>query len=145
MQKSDSSTTDGRLCLSGASARNAGSLARRWGIEGSSAFSFLHGASLLEDLVECAVCASFENCKFDNNAIFDHQWVSSEISTADYIHLNVTGQANLAALSTLRATGGSHLHGAHGPRPAAARGHVSRRADLGPSARGPIKRVRTSA
>ena len=45
------------------------------------------------------VCASFGNCKFDNNAIFDHQWVSSEISTVDYIHPNVTGQANLAALT----------------------------------------------
>jgi lysophospholipase L1-like esterase len=39
------------------------------------------------------------NCKFDNNAIFNFQFVLSQVSTWDYFHPNKTGQNALAATS----------------------------------------------
>ena len=39
------------------------------------------------------------NCAFDNNAVFNFQFVLSQVSTWDYFHPNSTGQAALAQTS----------------------------------------------
>jgi len=39
------------------------------------------------------------NCKFDGNAIFNYQFVLSQVSTWDYFHPNKSGQAVLASVS----------------------------------------------
>lgn len=45
-------------------------------------------------------CAGYgANCKFDNNAIFNYQFVLSQVSTWDYFHPNASGQAVLASTS----------------------------------------------
>jgi lysophospholipase L1-like esterase len=45
------------------------------------------------------VCAEVAKCKFDGNAVFDHQWTPSEISTIDYFHPSSAGQATIASLT----------------------------------------------
>jgi hypothetical protein len=45
----------------------------------------------------------FIHCRFDGNAAFDIQFVPSEVSTRDYFHPSLSGQA-LAAAVTWRAT-----------------------------------------
>lgn len=45
-------------------------------------------------------CAAYgPNCKFDNNAIFNYQFVISQVSGWDYFHPNREGQRVLAAVS----------------------------------------------
>lgn len=39
------------------------------------------------------------NCKFDNNAIFNYQFVLSQVSSWDYFHPNTSGQQVLASVS----------------------------------------------
>jgi lysophospholipase L1-like esterase len=39
------------------------------------------------------------NCKFDGNAVFNYQFVLSQVSTWDYFHPNTTGQAVLASVT----------------------------------------------
>ena len=39
------------------------------------------------------------NCKFDNNAIFNYQFVLSQVSSWDYFHPNEAGQKVLASVS----------------------------------------------
>ena len=43
------------------------------------------------------VCAQFVNCKWDNLATFNYQFAASDVSTIDYFHPSVAGQAHLAA------------------------------------------------
>jgi lysophospholipase L1-like esterase len=43
------------------------------------------------------ICAQYANCKFDGNAVFNYQFVLSQVSTWDYFHPNKTGQAALAS------------------------------------------------
>ena len=42
-------------------------------------------------------CARFIHCRFDGNAAFDLQFVRSDVSTRDYFHPSVSGQARAAA------------------------------------------------
>jgi lysophospholipase L1-like esterase len=42
------------------------------------------------------VCATFAQCRFDNNKAFNYQFATSDISTVDYFHPSRTGQATLA-------------------------------------------------
>jgi hypothetical protein len=42
-------------------------------------------------------CAEFIHCRFDGNAAFNIQFVPSEVSTRDYFHPSVSGQARAAA------------------------------------------------
>jgi hypothetical protein len=42
------------------------------------------------------VCAAHAHCKFDDNAVFNYQFVLSQVSTCDYFHPNAAGQAQLA-------------------------------------------------
>jgi lysophospholipase L1-like esterase len=47
-----------------------------------------------------AACAAYgSNCVFDNNAVFNYQFVLSQISTWDYFHPNAEGQKALADVS----------------------------------------------
>jgi lysophospholipase L1-like esterase len=45
-------------------------------------------------------CLSFANCKYDDDALFAHQWKPSEISTVDYIHPSATGQQVIADVTS---------------------------------------------
>jgi lysophospholipase L1-like esterase len=45
------------------------------------------------------VCASYANCRFDNNAVFNTSFSSSQVSSLDYFHPNQSGQALLANIT----------------------------------------------
>ena len=45
------------------------------------------------------VCGLYSRCRFDANAAFNTTFVASDISTRDYFHPSVAGQAKLAAVS----------------------------------------------
>jgi hypothetical protein len=45
------------------------------------------------------VCATFIHCRFDGNAAFNLQFVPSDVSTRDYFHPSVSGQARAAAVT----------------------------------------------
>jgi hypothetical protein len=44
-------------------------------------------------------CAAFVHCRFDGNAAFNLQFVPSDISTRDYFHPSIAGQAKAAAVT----------------------------------------------
>jgi lysophospholipase L1-like esterase len=43
------------------------------------------------------VCASYIHCKFDNNAVFNTNFAPGDVSTRDYFHPSISGQALIAA------------------------------------------------
>lgn len=43
------------------------------------------------------VCALYVHCRFDNNAVFNTAFVPSDVSTRDYFHPTITGQAKIAS------------------------------------------------
>ena len=45
------------------------------------------------------VCAQYVHCRFDNNAAFNVSFPANAVSTIDYFHPNVSGQALLASVS----------------------------------------------
>jgi lysophospholipase L1-like esterase len=45
------------------------------------------------------VCAAYIHCRFDGNAAFTTDFVRSDVSTRDYFHPSVAGQAKLAAVT----------------------------------------------
>ena len=45
------------------------------------------------------ICAVYVQCRFDNNAVFNTAFVASDITSRDYFHPSVSGQAKLAAVS----------------------------------------------
>jgi lysophospholipase L1-like esterase len=45
------------------------------------------------------VCALYVQCRFDGNAVFSVAFVRSDVSTRDYFHPSVAGQARLAAVT----------------------------------------------
>ena len=45
------------------------------------------------------VCAFYTTCRFDGNAVFNTAFVRSDITTRDYFHPSVNGQAKLAAVT----------------------------------------------
>lgn len=45
------------------------------------------------------VCALYTQCRFDNNAVFNTSYVASDVSTKDYFHPSVSGQAKLATVA----------------------------------------------
>ena len=51
------------------------------------------------------VCASYTQCRFDNNAVFSTPFVRSDVTTRDYFHPSVNGQAKLAAVTWSQAAG----------------------------------------
>jgi PKD repeat protein/lysophospholipase L1-like esterase len=46
-----------------------------------------------------AVCALYPRCRFDGKAVFNTAFTASDISTRDYFHPSVAGQAKLASVS----------------------------------------------
>ena len=46
-----------------------------------------------------AVCAAYIHCRFDGNAAFNTDFVRSDVSTRDYFHPSVAGQAKAAAVT----------------------------------------------
>jgi lysophospholipase L1-like esterase len=46
-----------------------------------------------------SICAATANCQYDNGALFGASFVASEVSTNDYFHPSITGQASLALLA----------------------------------------------
>jgi lysophospholipase L1-like esterase len=53
-----------------------------------------HNAALNDALKN--VCATYATCRFDNYAVFNTPFLSSDVSTVDYFHPAVSGQAKLA-------------------------------------------------
>jgi lysophospholipase L1-like esterase len=45
------------------------------------------------------VCAWYTGCRFDSNAVFNTAFVRSDVTTRDYFHSSVNGQAKLAAIT----------------------------------------------
>ena len=45
------------------------------------------------------VCAQYIHCRFDNNAAFNWPFTPTNISTVDYFHPNLTGQAGAASVT----------------------------------------------
>lgn len=45
------------------------------------------------------VCAQYTQCRFDNNAVFNTQFLTSDVSTRDYFHPSIAGQTKLANIS----------------------------------------------
>jgi lysophospholipase L1-like esterase len=45
------------------------------------------------------VCATFNQCRFDGGAVFNTAFAASDISTRDYFHPSLSGQAKLASVS----------------------------------------------
>ncbi|BDZ64215.1 GDSL-type esterase/lipase family protein [Agromyces mangrovi Wang et al. 2018] len=46
-----------------------------------------------------AICAALDRCTFDDYTVADYQFTSSHISTFDYFHPSIAGQATLAAIT----------------------------------------------
>lgn len=51
------------------------------------------------------VCAMYTLCRFDGNAVFNTAFVRSDVTTRDYFHPSVNGQAKLAAVTWAQAAG----------------------------------------
>jgi lysophospholipase L1-like esterase len=51
------------------------------------------------------VCATYTNCRFDANAVFNTAFTRSDVTTRDYFHPSVNGQAKLAAITWNAAAG----------------------------------------
>lgn len=45
------------------------------------------------------VCAGFSQCLFDNDAVYNTKFTSSDVSNVDYFHPSVAGQAALASIA----------------------------------------------
>lgn len=45
------------------------------------------------------VCAQYPQCRFDNDAVFNTVFTTSDVSNRDYFHPSVTGQAKLASVA----------------------------------------------
>jgi lysophospholipase L1-like esterase len=45
------------------------------------------------------VCAAYFMCRFDNNAVFNTAFTRSDVTTRDYFHPSVAGQAKLASVT----------------------------------------------
>lgn len=45
------------------------------------------------------VCATYTRCRFDGNAVFNTAFTRSDVTTRDYFHPSVNGQAKLAAVT----------------------------------------------
>jgi hypothetical protein len=42
------------------------------------------------------VCARYAGCRFDGNAVFNFDFARSDVSTRDYFHPSLAGEAKLA-------------------------------------------------
>jgi lysophospholipase L1-like esterase len=60
---------------------------------------FVLGREQAFNLVLADVCALYVICRFDGGAVFNHQFSTSHVSTLDYFHPSMSGQAMLAELT----------------------------------------------
>ena len=44
-------------------------------------------------------CASVANCRFDNHAVYNYKFTAGDVSSLDYFHPSLRGQANLARVT----------------------------------------------
>jgi hypothetical protein len=51
------------------------------------------------DSVLQSVCAKYTQCKYDNGAGFKTQFATGDVSTRDYFHPSVEGQALIASIA----------------------------------------------
>lgn len=45
------------------------------------------------------VCAEYAQCRYDNDGVFNYQFARSDVSSVDYFHPSLRGQANIATRS----------------------------------------------
>ena len=45
------------------------------------------------------VCAAYARCRWDNGAVFNYQFSASQVSTLDFFHPSLSGQASLARVT----------------------------------------------
>jgi lysophospholipase L1-like esterase len=45
------------------------------------------------------VCATFVHCRFDGDAVFNNNFLVSDVNTLDYFHPSISGQAKLASVA----------------------------------------------
>jgi hypothetical protein len=45
------------------------------------------------------VCASHARCRWDGGAVFNYQFSASQVSTLDFFHPSLSGQASLARVT----------------------------------------------
>jgi lysophospholipase L1-like esterase len=45
------------------------------------------------------VCAAYAQCRFDDQAVFDTRFEANDVSTRDYFHPSIAGQAKLASVT----------------------------------------------
>jgi hypothetical protein len=57
----------------------------------------VYDRTVADNAAIAGVCAMFIHCRFDGNAAFKLQFVPSDVSTRDYFHPSVSGQAKAAA------------------------------------------------
>lgn len=53
-------------------------------------------------------CSRYKNCRWDNNAVHDVKFSASDVSTLDYFHPSLEGQARLAELTWRASWWGNH-------------------------------------
>jgi hypothetical protein len=46
-----------------------------------------------------AVCAAYRQCRFDGHAVFNAVFSRSDVTSRDYFHPSISGQAKLAAVT----------------------------------------------
>jgi lysophospholipase L1-like esterase len=52
----------------------------------------------LDDITQLQqICAMYIHCRFDNSGVFNTQFATTDVSTRDYFHPSLSGQATLAA------------------------------------------------
>jgi hypothetical protein len=45
------------------------------------------------------VCAQYSRCRWDNKAVYNYQFSASQVSTLDFFHPSLSGQAALARVT----------------------------------------------
>jgi len=53
------------------------------------------------------VCSQYALCRFDDRAVFNYQFTTGQVSTLDYFHPSLSGQATLAAVTWQRSWWGT--------------------------------------
>jgi len=45
------------------------------------------------------ICAQYSRCRWDNKAVYNYQFSASQVSTLDFFHPSLSGQAALAKVT----------------------------------------------
>jgi lysophospholipase L1-like esterase len=60
---------------------------------------FVRARNIAFNDVLARVCAEYTQCRWDNNAMFNYQFTSGDVSHVDYFHPSLQGQATIASRS----------------------------------------------